>query len=192
YEAYFDGRTTWITNTGSADITVSSGGQGFTVAPGQVMSYNGLLPLEVKVASSVFTAPVKVVPVKPVMGEDAISRFITKLVTIIHPGDRVVICVDDDYSNDGVAELANKLSVQDIPGIIIQGARAGKGFGKRQEDQTSHDARMDTLARIAAIWENHPELKLTDLLGWWDEGEYDDDIFAACTEAYVNKLTEKE
>ena len=117
-----------------------------------------------------------------------IDTVIQKLTTTVKKDEKVVVCVDDDMSWEQVREIQRGLHENKISGVVIRGARAGVGFKGGYIPPTSEEARLDILARIGEIWSQRPELRLTDLLKWYEGQDMSNDEFATSIEVHYTKV----
>jgi hypothetical protein len=117
-------------------------------------------------------------------------KLIDKMLTVQKPGEKLIVCVDNDFTPQQIQELADSLTAQGVDAIIIPGARAGYGYGGvipfRDEQR-----RIDILARIGELWERRPDLALTDLLEWYRGEHATDEDFVAAIEVHFKKRMEQ-
>ena len=118
-----------------------------------------------------------------------LERFAKAYVTQVLPGDKIVICMDDDVKDEQIAHLAQLLKEQNIEGIIIRCARAGKGYTPNPPfPERSQDQRLDYMARILDLWEQRPDLTLSELLCWFRGEKITDEDFSAAAEIHFKKV----
>jgi hypothetical protein len=120
---------------------------------------------------------------------ELLDSLFDKMVTVVKPGEKVVLCFDTDITSEQCREVVEIAELRGIDGIVIRGARAGTGFKGNGQSFTEEEKRVDILARIGELWAHAPELKLTDLLEWWGGEEMEDTDFAAAVETYFMKVT---
>jgi hypothetical protein len=118
-----------------------------------------------------------------------LDSIIEKLATTVKPGEKIVVCVDMDVSWEQCHEIEEGLIQFRVPAVIIKGARAGTGFLDGFQPKTTEERRVDVLARIGEVWAQRPDLKLTELLSWYNGGEMDDEDFASACEVNFLKVT---
>lgn len=121
---------------------------------------------------------------------EAVECLFEKMVTRVKPGERVIVCVDQDLTPEQCREVSEGLTGRGFDGIVLRGARAGTGFAGNPQNLTREETRVDTLARILELWQQCPELKLTSLLEWYHGEEMEDADFAAAAETYFQKVTD--
>ena len=120
---------------------------------------------------------------------ELVDTLFEKMVTVVKPGERVIICVDQDLTSEQCREVSDGLTDRGFDGIVLRGARAGVGFKGNPQNLTREETRVDTLARILELWQQCPELKLTSLLEWYHGEEMNDEDFAAAVEVHFQKVT---
>lgn len=120
---------------------------------------------------------------------EAVDTMIEQLVTIVKPGEKIVVCVDDNFTGEQAYEVQQSLHDSNLPGIVIRGARAGTGFNAGFVPPTEEDRRVDILARLGELWSKCPTLRLTDLLSWYNGESMPDEEFATSAEVYFTKVT---
>jgi hypothetical protein len=120
---------------------------------------------------------------------ELVDTLFEKMVTVVKPGERVMICVDQDLTAEQCREVSDGLTDRGFDGIVLRGARAGVGFKGNPQNLTREETRVDTLARILELWQQRPELKLTSLLEWYHGEEMNDEDFAAAVEVHFQKVT---
>ena len=120
---------------------------------------------------------------------ELVDTLFEKMVTVVKPGERVMICVDQDLTSEQCREVSDGLTDRGFDGIVLRGARAGVGFKGNPQNLTREETRVDTLARILELWQQRPELKLTSLLEWYHGEEMNDEDFAAAVEVHFQKVT---
>jgi hypothetical protein len=120
---------------------------------------------------------------------EIIECMIQNLTTTVKPGEKVVVCVDDDMTWEQVHEIQQGLQDNHVPGIVIRGARAGTGFNDGYLPPTAEEARIDILARLGELWGKIPQLRLTDLLAWYNGDSMSDEEFITSAEIYFTKVT---
>jgi hypothetical protein len=125
----------------------------------------------------------------PSVTPEIIDTMIEQLVTRVKPGEKIVVCVDDDMTWEQVHEVQRGLKENKLSGIVIRGARAGTGFNAGYVPPTDEDRRVDILARIGDLWEKCPSLRLTDLLNWYNGDSMTDEEFATSIEIHFTKVT---
>ena len=175
----------------SAYINASAGGGGGgsysvggQVTPGNVyypgVYANGSYPYPVNMSPELLKQP------------GVLDAIIEHLVTIVKPGEKVIVCVDTDLPSAQCNEIQEGLRYRGLPGIIIRGARAGTGFPSDPrlfDDPAAEDRHVDFLARMGEIWGLRPDLKFTDLLSWYTGNDMADADFAAAFETHFLKVT---
>lgn len=109
-----------------------------------------------------------------------------KMVTRVKPGERIVVCVDDDVTDTQMRSIIDEVA-RKFDGVVIRGARAGTGL-RGDMVLKEEDERVDILARIGEIWEQRPDLKLTDLLSWYAGQSMEDGDFASAVEVHFAKV----
>jgi hypothetical protein len=160
----------------------SVGGQ---VTPGNVYYYPG------NYANGSYTYPVNVSP-ELLSQPGVLDAIIEHLVTIVKPGEKVIVCVDTDLPSAQCNEIQEGLRYRGLPAIIIRGARAGTGFPSDPrlfDDPAAEDRHVDFLARMGEIWGLRPDLKFTDLLSWYTGNDMADADFVAAFETHFLKVS---
>lgn len=135
--------------------------------------------------------PNVVPPNKETFEKADLEQLAAAYTTVIRPHDKIIVCVDNDVTNDQIAHLAKMLDRNAITGLVLRSARAGTGYPPSIAFPDPKDKRLDIMARILDCWEQRPDLSLSDLLGWfqqYDGGKLDDDRFAAATEVHFKKV----
>jgi hypothetical protein len=128
-------------------------------------------------------------PSQLILQPDVMENVFEKMVTVVKPGEKVVVCVDQDLTSGQMREVTDGLADRGFDGIVLRGARAGTGFAGNPQNMTREETRVDTLARILELWQQRPELKLTSLLEWYHGEEMNDEDFAAAVEVHFQKVT---
>lgn len=118
--------------------------------------------------------------------ENIIDDLFEKMVTRVKPGERIVVCVDNDVTDTQMRTIIDEVE-RKFGGVVIRGARAGTGL-RGDMVIKEEDERVDILARIGEIWEQRPDLKLTDLLSWYAGESMEDGDFASAVEVHFAKV----
>ena len=128
-------------------------------------------------------------PNQATMTPEVLESLFEKMITVVKPGEKFVLCFDGNVTAQQCSEVQEVLKDRELEGIVISSARAGVGFRGNPQGFTQEEERVDILARIGELWALCPELKLTSLLEWWHGEEMDDKDFAAAVEVYHQKVT---
>lgn len=179
--------STMITTTSGNTLNLNLGGGGIYSTAYTTTLGTAAPPMYVISTSGTYYSPPLSVDWLTMPG--VIDTVIEQLVTRVKTDERVVVCVDDDLSWEQVTEIQHGLSNNKIPGIVIRGARAGTGYGGGYISPTPEEARVDVLARIGEIWALNPNLRLTDLLQWYDGQDMSNEEFATSVEVHFQKVT---
>ena len=126
-------------------------------------------------------------PTTITLSPDVLKQLMEQIVTEYKEGGPLVICLDSEYTMTQIRELSAVLVDAGIKGVIITGGKAGTGKAIHRDLKEKYQF-IDTLARIAMVWEQNPDLNLTDLLKWWHGEDMEDDDFAAAIDVYYNKI----
>lgn len=164
----------WYTYTSGGGVPVSSS-----------LTANANWPLYIYYPSSVPAPDAKT------FTDMDMSRLAGAYSTIVPKGQKVIICVDMDVTQQQVDHLINALAQTDIDGCVIRGARAGTGYASPVLAFADPvERRLEILARIADCWEQRPDLSLSELLAWMPvtPEKMTDEEFAAATEVYFRKV----
>lgn len=179
--------TNTITNIGGGTVgnVIYGGGGGYTTGgwlpiAGTATTIQGTYPL--------FNYPI-VTPGEQLLNDtNVMDGLINRIVTQVDPDRELIVCIDQDCSPEVQKEIAQRLGERGIKGMVIPGARAGYGypsFNAKPEDK-----RVDMLARIGELWEQRPDLKLTELFQWYAGADMEDEDFVKCTEVHFKKMSE--
>lgn len=133
--------------------------------------------------------PTIVTPNAETLKAEMVECLFQKMVTTVKPGEKVVVCVDSDVTAQQAREFAESLDDNGVTGIVIRGARAGTGV-KSDAVIRPEDTRVDILARLGELWEQRPDMKLTELLSWYQGQRMEDKDFAAACEVHFDKVTD--
>jgi hypothetical protein len=117
------------------------------------------------------------------------DALIGRIVTKVDANKTLIVCVDGDCSPEVLNELTARLTEQNIPAVVIRGARAGYGYPANPKIR-DEDKRVDMLARIGELWEQRPDMGLTELFQWYAGARMEDEDFIKCTEVHFQKLKE--
>lgn len=175
-----------IITTGSA---AGGGGGGINwYPPGPIWGTANTFPLGT--AGTAYTYPYPVITPNEVLLNDSavMDSFIDRVVTETDTSKTLVICVDMDCSPEVQNEIAGRLADRGIQAMVIVGARAGYGYPSFNANP--EDRRVDMLARIGELWEQRPDLKLTELFQWYAGADMEDEDFVKCTEVHFKKMSE--
>lgn len=123
------------------------------------------------------------------LSAEVIEALFGKMITVVGEDEKVIVCVDPDVPDADQSRIAARLTELDFKGIVITGARAGKGL-PLERLPSPEEERVDILARIGEIWSHRPDLRLTDLLSWYTGGPMEDRDFAAAVEVHFEKVTD--
>lgn len=196
YDPYGNPYGNWINLTTPLTLTTSSPIV-YTTTGTNTISWPSTAPLYINVpgwmsTSNTFPGTYAYYPPDPnsaTLTPPVLDSLFEKMVTVVKPGERVMICVDQDLTAEQCREVSEGLTDRGFDGIVLRGARAGTGFAGEQQNMTREETRVDTLARILEVWQQRPELKLTSLLEWYRGEEMSDEDFAAAVEVHFEKVT---
>jgi len=160
------------TVTGVSSAVMSGGGCGGS-------SYTAAFP------NTAITFDWNIKPTVQILSEPGVlDKLIDRMVTLYKPEDPLIICVEKDFTPQQVREFVEVLNERDVKAVVIPGAHAGTGRPIFRPVKPERE-RIDILARIGEVWEQHPTLTLTELLQWWDGRVMEDDDFAAAVDVYM-------
>jgi hypothetical protein len=182
----FSGNSTAVTNGGY----VGHGLSGPWTAP-----HSGIYSIQQGTMSTV-NYPVKMVPTPEMLRQpEVMKQIIERLAVVVGPQDKVVMMMDDSLSWEQCHEVQQILNEYKIKGIVVRGGVAGQGFPSCPEftrTATPAEKRVDVLARIGELWEQRPDLTLSELLAWHQDANVvmSDDDFITATETFFDKVTD--
>lgn len=194
YDSYGNPYGNWIGTTPielATTLTTTTGNNTNISWPSTAPLYINLPP-SWSTATTMGTYPYYPVTLDPngaTLTPTMLESLFEKMVTVVKPGEKAIVCVDLDLSSAQCREVKEGMTAVGIDGIVMRGARAGTGFGGNPQNLTREETRVDTLARLLELWQQRPELKLTSLLEWYHGEEMEDAEFAAAAETYFQKVT---
>jgi hypothetical protein len=166
-------------NTGT-NVHINSSAPSGTITSGTINAYTAAFP------NTAITFDWNIKPTVQILSDpEVLDKLISRMVTLYKPEDPLIICVEKDFTPQQVREFVDVLNDRNIKAVVIPGAHAGTGrpiFRPIKEERE----RIDILARIGEVWEQHPHLSLTELLKWWDGTQMNDDEFAAAVDVYMD------
>lgn len=161
------GNTTNVTATPSPPVQFTLGGAVF---------YPG---------AGAYTHPAPVVLTPDMLKQPGVMQaIIDRIVTIVKPREKVIVCFDNDVDWVVSSDLRDMLRDCGIDSVVLHQVKVGVGS---PTTPVPEDKRVDILARIGEVWARNPTLKLTDLLCWYTGAQMEDDDFAAAVEVYYEK-----
>jgi hypothetical protein len=182
------------TNTGSVSISggttavsISGGGGG----GGSVSNYPSYYPgTSTSWPAGSWPIYAQVTAKEQVLNDTAVmDALIARMITQVDPDRDLVVCLDSDCTPEVIGEITMRLQERGIRATVIAGARAGYGCSMSTVVRPE-DKRIDILARIGELWEQRPDLPLTELFSFFCGQDMTDEQFAAAVEVHFKKLTE--